>query len=335
MNWLVVVVSYCQPIHSIINEFMLRNYKFDFARALCVVWIVCFWHLLNYLPQEYRIDGDALVICRMITNGVLACFTFLSGYFLKKYEFKSIKDVMVYYKKRLIRFYPLLVAAMLCLIVLGSSVDQVLFGLLGLSLIIPPPIQTLWYFSMLLLFYLWTPILKLSYTKINSIVFVVFIITIFVGGYCFADHRLIMFLPFYVLGLNLPNKLVEKSLTIYYFILASILFVCFCFFKNENIWIQVIQSFCGVWAILSFCSLVYREKIQYPVAFIAEASMCAYLFHRPIYTVFTFLLGKSTTFHYMPLYVAILAVVSLFIISFFIQKYYNLIINKLLSRYGK
>ena len=37
----------------------------------------------------------------------------------------------------------------------------------------------------------------------------------------------------------------------------------------------------------------------------------------------------------MPVYIAVIAVVVLFIVSFFIQKKYNRIINKIALRYGK
>lgn len=109
----------------------------------------------------------------------------------------------------------------------------------------------------------------------------------------------------------------------------------FRFEGSDNLILQIVQAVAGVCAILSFSKLVYNDKIQRPVAFIAEASMCAYLFHRPIYAVFTVVLGKSKPFHYMPIYVAIVAVVILFITSYFVQKYYNRIINQITIRNGK
>ena len=312
-----------------------RDYRFDLARALCVLWIVGFWHLINYLPQECRLEGNPLVICKEITYGVLACFTFLSGYFLKKYEFNSINDVLEFYKKRFLRFYPLFVAATLCLLVSGSSLLQVIYAILGLSLFIPPAIQTLWYFSMLLLFYLFTPLLKAKETYKMRIIFLVFVIAVLVVGYFFADQRLIMYFPFYVLGLNLPNKVVEKIMSLPMLLLSIVVFVGCCLVGSDNLIIQIVQAMAGVCAIISFSKFVYNDKIQRPIAFIAEASMCAYLFHRPVYTVFTFVLGKSKPFHYMPIHIAILAVVVLFIISYFIQKLYNRIINQLTINNGK
>lgn len=312
-----------------------RDFRFDFARALCVLWIVGFWHLINYLSQECRLEGNSLVICKEITYGVLACFTFLSGYFLKKYDFNNIDDILIFYKKRLLRFYPLFVVASFCLLVCGGTFKQVIFAILGLSLFAPPAIPTLWYFSMLLLFYLFTPMLKVKDTTKIRIVFLLLFIAVIVLGYFFADQRLIMYFPFYVLGLNLSNRIVERIMNFPVFIITILLFVGLCIVGSENLIIQIVQAMAGVCTILSFSKLVYKDKIQRPVSFIAEASMCAYLFHRPIYAVFTFVLGKSKPFHYMPIYVAIVAVVILFITSYFVQKYYNRIINQITIRNGK
>ena len=157
-----------------------RDYRFDLARALCVLWIVGFWHLINYLPHECRLEGNSLVVCKKITYGVLALFTFLSGYFLKKYDFNNINDVLKFLKKRMLRFYPLFVVATFCLLICGASFSQVIFAILGLSLFFPPAIPTLWYFSMLLLFYLFTPLLKAKETVKMRIVFLVFVIFVFV-----------------------------------------------------------------------------------------------------------------------------------------------------------
>ena len=313
-----------------------RNYSFDFARALCVLWIVGFWHLLNYLPQEFRLGEQALPICKEITFSVLACFTFLSGYFLKKYEFNKGHDVLTFYKKRFKRFYPLFVVAAFSLIICGSTIRQILFAITGLSMLYPPPIQTLWYFSMLLFFYLCTPLLKVSNKRtMQNIVFALFLLAILIGGYFFADRRMIMYFPFYVLGLNIPNKIVEKTLNIYTLLLSIGVFIGFCFIGSDNIVLQIIQALTGVFAILSFSKIVYNDKIQIPIAFIAEASMCAYLFHRPIYTIITVLLRKVSSYQYMPLLIAVISVIVVFIIGYYIQRLYNKLNNQISLKYGR
>ena len=91
-----------------------RLIEFDFCRSICVLWIVGFWHLQYYLAPEFQLEGNTWEICRVLTNGVLATFTFLSGFFLKKYTFSNINDVYDFYKKRLVRFYPLYAISTAC-----------------------------------------------------------------------------------------------------------------------------------------------------------------------------------------------------------------------------
>lgn len=74
----------------------------DCARALCMIWIVGFWHM-----QEYTNLSLTGIFFSNITNGVLATFTLISGYFLGQKNISSIQDTVTFYKKRLLRFYPL------------------------------------------------------------------------------------------------------------------------------------------------------------------------------------------------------------------------------------
>lgn len=303
-----------------------RNYTFDFARSFCVLWIVGFWHLLNYLPVELRLDDAVQQVCKQITMGILACFTFLSGYFLKKYEFNSKDDVLYFYKKRFWRFYPLFALAIVSMVLCGSSIKQVVIALFGLSMIIPPPIKTLWYFSMIILFYFLTPGLKLrvggAFYKTN-IPRLCLILVVLVGGYYCADIRLVYYFPFYVLGLNLKNSVVEKLMSPYTLVAAILLFVGISFLYTEHILLMFVQECSVVVAILTISKLAYNEKIQRPVSFIAEASMCAYLFHRSFYTMVLILIRKFTEYEYMSPFVALLSLVMLFVVAYFVQTFYN------------
>ena len=57
--------------------------------------------MLQYLPEELQLSDATLPIFKSVTMGVLSCFTFLSGYFLKKYDFQDIQDALVFYKKKI------------------------------------------------------------------------------------------------------------------------------------------------------------------------------------------------------------------------------------------
>lgn len=313
-----------------------RNYPFDLARSICVIWIVGFWHMLQYLPDELQLSDTALPIFKSITMGVLSCFTFLSGYFLKKYDFHDIQDVLFFYKKRFLRFYPLFVIATFSLIICGSTIRQIILAIVGLSLLCPPPIETLWYFSMLLFFYLMTPLLKIRMDEWRkNVVPIVLILSVLVLGYIFFDKRLIIYFPFYVLGLNITNHTVDRMLNPWTLAVSIAVFVVICIWGQYNIIVQIVQSLCGLIAILSFCKLVYFGGLQRSVSFVAEASMCAYLFHRPLYTIVLVALRKLTQYQYMSIPIALISIVVLFLIAYFVQILYNRLIQQISLKYGR
>lgn len=314
----------------------IRNYPFDLTRSICVIWIVGFWHMLQYLPEELQLSDATLPIFKSVTMGVLSCFTFLSGYFLKKYDFQDIQDALVFYKKRFLRFYPLFVIATFSLLICGSTIRQIVFATVGLSLLCPLPIQTLWYFSMLLLFYLMTPLLKIRRDDLRkNVISIGVVLIVLVLSYLFFDKRLVIYFPFYVLGLNVPNRIVDKMLNPFSLVAAIAAFVIIRILGQDNIILQIVQSLCGLIAIISFCKLVYSDGLKYTVSFVAEASMCAYLFHRPLYTIILIALRKFAQYQYMSIPIALLSLIVLFLVAYFIQTLYNRLIQQILLKYGK
>ena len=84
----------------------------DIVRALCILEIVGFWHMRNYVALSSETESlSSFGYC--ITLGVLSTFTFLSGYFLKKYSIASFADVKSFYLKRFKRFWiPFFIASL-------------------------------------------------------------------------------------------------------------------------------------------------------------------------------------------------------------------------------
>lgn len=76
-----------------------RKKYLDCARAVCMLYIVGFWHLFDY-------TGKNIVnpLTSQITYGVLAVFTFISGYFWGKKKITDMKSVLSFWIKRLIHF---------------------------------------------------------------------------------------------------------------------------------------------------------------------------------------------------------------------------------------
>lgn len=145
-----------------------RNYTYDFLRVVCMIWIVCIWHLTDYYKDTpfFHIIHDSKL--SYVVYIALAAFTFLSGLFLGKYEIKNLNDVIYFFKRRFLRVYFLLLIALVTLFItphpiLGDvyikDANSLLYSIIGLSMIMPPAPATLWYMEMLLLFYACTPML--------------------------------------------------------------------------------------------------------------------------------------------------------------------------------
>lgn len=140
-----------------------RIVLFDIMKALCVIEIVAFWHMFDYTP----IEADDVMFGGSLTSTVLAAFTFASGFFLGK---KKV-TVGMFYISRLQRFMLPLLASLLIMYLFGviDSFRTVIFSAIGLSCFIPPMAPTLWYFSMIILCYLFTPLILLGVEKMSNV----------------------------------------------------------------------------------------------------------------------------------------------------------------------
>ena len=61
-----------------VNE---RNHAFDLTRAVCVLWIVAFWHLQDYInvndcPKESKFPEMTAMVCYDITICVFSLLYF-------------------------------------------------------------------------------------------------------------------------------------------------------------------------------------------------------------------------------------------------------------------
>ena len=305
-----------------------RNVTFDIVRALCILWIVGFWHLKEYFPQytlTNRIGED-------VTYAVLATFSFMSGLFLgKKY-----KGVLPFYRDRIKRFGVLLFLAAF-LMALGGWMNWTSFLLVmtGTSSFVPPPVKTMWYFSMLILFYLFTPfiiynlkdgVLLTSKLKCYRALFFLVILILF-SFVVQMDSRIIWNFVFYSFGLIIPIENVEKILKKQYVFGVSICLAFLSyFFKLDS---AILFSFFGLIAIVFLSDLLRKIECHWlnnVFSRVSYCSMCAYLFHRHVYKSFTIFFKSSDG---MNVFLWPIMLVSILLIAFMIQKIYDSILKKM------
>lgn len=324
-----------------------RDTVFDIVRTICVLEIVAFWHLTDYAETGSAFLDFKKTSGVVLTASVLAVFTFMSGYFLKKYNIGSIKDACAFYRKRLLRFFPLFFLSSLSLYVASSfvgdpwypSIGNFIVSLLGFSSFTAFQPSTVWYLSMLMLFYWITPVvLSAKGTGNRFAVAALIYAAISAISFCTeVDWRLMVQMPFYLLGLCLPNQRVEyfKDHLMPGFVCLTV----FCILVARPALLPcraayVITGLLLLAGLVSACSVLNRSGIiRKASGILAYSSMSMYLFHRHFYLAAVFIAcagtGISLRNATLPLWVLYLIVLPVIIAgSFLIQKIYDRIISK-------
>ena len=185
---------------------------------------------------------------------------------------------------------------------------------------------------MLFLFYIFTPALVFD----KKMCYKYLLLPIFVVVIYFADKRCLLYIPFYVLGLNFSNKdiyfLLNKMRNhIFFSILVTLFLVYFCNylqnFIQESILKVYMQMCVGLYLIVSLTYLICPLRFIKLINFIAFSSMCAYLFHRQIYSIVLIILRSLFGLDAIPLFLSIIVMVIIFFFSYNCQKLYNNILN--------
>ena len=87
----------------------MREYRFDVVRVVCMTYVVAYFHLSGYV-YPHGLIGGCYSLSMALAHASLGLFTFVSGYLLgKKYKFGQYGDagVWTFYKKRILRVFPL------------------------------------------------------------------------------------------------------------------------------------------------------------------------------------------------------------------------------------
>jgi len=303
----------------------------DVIRAGCILWIVGYWHLEQYI--DFTIQKGCYI--SHVTYGVLACFSLLSGFFAVS-PMKSTRDILLFYKKKLLRIAPLfLLASLLFVLCDYVSVDKLIRCITCIGIIQGNPPTTLWYVCMLFIFFIITPLFLMMKNKdVKYFLFaVVFLGFYLLNRYIGTDLRIFYLSPFYFAGIiireneyHLSIGNINKWIRTLSIIIAGIIFIISSKYAGRDfapptfissiafIWgyVSVVESFFGK---LEKNTII--EKLSY-------ASFCMYLFHRTIYYALKQVIGP---FNVITTYIICLPIVILF--SYAIQFCYDSILKLL------
>ncbi len=275
----------------------------DLLRAGCILYIIGFWHLFNY---TYAFPAYENPVTYRLTVTVLGLFTLLSGYLIGHKNISLTRpELLGFYRQRLLRIYPPYLLALLVFLVLKiATLAPVLKSAVLLSLLWGPPPYTLWYMVMLLSFYILAPVLialrgNLAHFLGLCAGLMAAMLTLFTFNHS-MDPRMVLYFPAFATGIMLAGRDLSQTSprTIVILGLAASAAVMLSVFDSS----KVESSLLSIPLALLVPSALMLVALRYArnwgnhrlIGLIAYASFFAYLFHRPIYKVMTFVYMPSS-----------------------------------------
>lgn len=308
-----------------------RIIRYDIARSICMLWIVGVWHMFS---GYFGIVIDKNIYLSSITGGVLAVFFYMSGRLSARYQIHSQKEAFAFIKHKFLTIYPLylLSAASIIFYPFSNLIHKVKSFILTATCIntfVPPMIMTIWFLTILLLFYLITPLFisKVSLRKRLIISISLYVALLFENiAFGFFDERLVRFFPLYILGLFVSNQLELKLLRLRNVLISFILLVSSIFilgkYKSLSLLLKPINLILMISFVICFlyvCEIISKSKVISKFCYLlALSSTFSYLFHRQYYSIW------NHYFTIFPIWLAYLVIVpSLIVLSYFGQKIYT------------
>jgi peptidoglycan/LPS O-acetylase OafA/YrhL len=321
------------------------NYRHDLAllRAAGLLYIIGFWHLFDYSlapTWHHRPAGQLLTWC------MLGLFSYISGWLLsRRYVLDSPSQILRFYGRRLVRIYPLFLVALAAFFRVGL-VDPVTFrqGALLLNMITGRPLVTLWFVTMILLFYGLTPAYLCHPSTTKTIVLTAALWAALVALHLSTgavDLRLAQYLIPYAGGiLAARSPALAKALQDRRWLAASPLVAvvtALAFTRWDDPLLRSILADIAIAGTLPLFLLIGRVlSRRLPPVWIgrvSQASFCAYLIHRLTYQVGT-TLWKPTSLPGSLFYLLGILLPATIGLGWLIQRGYDSLVGAIRLGYG-
>jgi peptidoglycan/LPS O-acetylase OafA/YrhL len=270
----------------------MRRVQIDVMRAVSMLYIVGFWHLLDYTkvarwhynPVTYR-----------LTVGALSLFVLISGFLTGRKDGGLARgEIGKFYKTRFWRVYlPFVIASGLFLAAGIGDTLTLVKGVALVAMLLAPPPFTLWFVSMIALFYLIAPLLirlrgnEVAYIGLCTAIIGAMILYQAKTGR--MDMRLILYFPCFAAGIFLAaGPLPSSTLSLVGLpLLAALSLVPTLVRPSHGL---EGDPWAAPWALFGsiavFVVVMRAGRNLKPPAIlmqISEASFFMYLLHRPLY----------------------------------------------------
>jgi peptidoglycan/LPS O-acetylase OafA/YrhL len=266
-----------------------RDAAIDWMRALSILYIVGFWHLHNYtsfVPWYHNAP-----FARMAVLG-LALFALISGFLVGKAGIVVTRaSLSSYYRRRLLRIYPPYLLALVAFMMMGMSSAGFMASALMLNMIVPPPQYTLWFMTMIVLFYVAAPFLLVIAARPVRLTAAAGLLwmALFALDQLAIDveDRLLIYLPAFTAGILLANNSFPKTA-----MLAGSALVASAGYllslkaaaldPDQSLWMLPWATSSAVFTFVALRDNLPRSRI---IEELSLGGYFLYLFHRPIFVL--------------------------------------------------
>lgn len=329
-----------------------RLLELDVLRVMSIAFIVIH-HTNDYASDVLRRLGPLAVADSVATCVALGLFVFLSGFLLStRYpDLATMRDVTHFLIKRVLRIYPLYLLALASFIIssiVWLDIRGIIIHSLCLNLLIPAAIGgkilTLWFISLIIIYYVIYSILAYSNASLtrtiigSACIATLAFVHVFVG---WVDERLIIYLPMFLLGSHIGNKR-EQGLQSNNLLLLSIIGLALlsvpayhyaCTMRDHGFLTTFIfQNVIMLSSVVPAWRLSKRiarsiNKIREVVVTVSYSTFCIYLFHRPVFTVMLALYAPKNDIMRM-VWLVVVGIPVTFAVSLVIQAGYDRMLKK-------
>ena len=307
---------------------------FDLLRGLAILYIVGIRHMDGYAGDIYHCKLDDI-----LAYSLLGLFVFISGYLLQRGMpiIRSGIQIRTFLLRRFLRIYPLYLLALMAFRVCGFITPaELLQQIFLLNIFLNSSVITLWFVSMLCVFYLLYPLLIRFRSPAATLLTTAGLCAIgLVANIAFdlVDFRAIIFLPLFTAGILasrhrllftafrstpfcIASSLLCLVASIFYFVTprASSLFMLLFMTTSLPAWFLTARL------------LTPRLPVRL-YATVAYSSYAMYLFHHPLFTTMTRLYQPPGTIATL-LYLTLLGLPLLVTMAYGVQKLYDGLITR-------
>lgn len=316
-----------------------RDFVIDILRGGAVLYIVGFWHIRGYSTALSS-------FCRTKTTQFLTCcvlglFVYLSGFLLsQKYNFEKPGDTLRFYRRRFLRIYPIYLIALTIFLVMGYvNLKGYIRAVLLSNMFTGKHLMTLWFITMILVFYAITPLYLKSYKPVKAIIYTIvayFGLLILHMNTGIIDLRLPQYLPIFAAGIISARSIsIQRALQSKYIVVISFLYFVllgWLFTKIEDKIISVLvvslASFAGIPLLQAMAKALAPFLNKKLVFILSYSSFSLYLIHRITFGLGTMLYRPQTIMSAVLYLVCILLPVTI-AISYLFQMLYDDILQKI------